>query len=429
MENLGKRTLQVGITLGAIVGLVGCGAQADGNGASETEGVTPEAILAQQNGLSMINGLSMVNGLSMSNGLALANGLNMANGLTMANGLSMSNGLMTTSDGRRAVSYLVRCALSSGDSITKNDQNNVPYTFPGSMGLCPAWKNGGVSGDLGCQERVSACMLALINISGVHVPLMLDASYSTVGWGYNPSYPYQEGTFFGNIMTANAHGTPGINAYYCEGPDFASGVVPGRIGAGYTGAPYKNPFGTGGRCDQNCATGSALKSNGSRYDGYDACSGCNATITVYRQTSYTPVFDNGYNYQVTNAAATNSLQFNNVNGGVIGYAGQGLMTQTPAQLFKIVSEGSYYKVQLKSDTTRCLDSYWGTSLNVASCSANNSSQQFIATADSKGRFLLQNVATNNGGVKYLTLNGSTLDLEAASGNDNQAWKIGAVDLL
>ena len=432
MDNLGKRTLQVGITLGAIVGLVGCGAQADGNGATGTEGVTPEAIMAQTNGLSMINGLSMVNGLSLSNGLALSNGLSMSNGLALSNGLSMSNGLMTTSDGRRAVSYLVRCALAAGDSLSKNDQYGNPFTFPGSVGLCPSWKNAGVSGDTGCQERVSACMLALINEAGVHVPLMMDASYSSVGWGYNPSYPYQEGTFFGNIMVANAHGTPGINAYYCEGPDFATGVVPGRIGAGESGAPYKNPFGTGGACATNCATGGAPKSNGSRFDGYDACLGWNSTVTVYRASkTYTPVFDSAYNYQLTNGAATSSVQANGSNGNfTMGFASRGLMTQVPAQLFNIVADGGYYRLQLKSDSTKCIDTWWSTNLNVAACSPGSASQQFIATTDTKGRFLLQNVATNNGGTpKFLTLNGSTLDLETATSGDNQAWKITAVDLL
>jgi len=365
----------------------------------------------------------------LSNGLALANGLSLSNGLALANGLSLSNGLMTTDDGRRTVSYIARCALAAGDSFTKQDQYGVTYTFTGSVGLCPSWKNSGVINDSLCQERVSACLMALINVSGVHVPIQLDASAPTIGWGFNSSYPYQEGTFFGNLMIAGAHGLPGINAYYCEGPDFAAGVVPGRIGAGYQNAPYKNPFGTGGRCDQHCATGGAPRSNGSRFDGYDACAGWNQTITVYRQGSYTPNFDSGYNYQLTNAASSNALQANGSGYYTMGFAYPGLMTQTPAQLFRIVQEGSYWKLQVKNAPTQCLDTYWGTSLNVTGCSSNNSSQQFIATADSRGRFLLQNVATNNGGAKYLTLNGSTLDLEPANGQDNQAWKIGAVDLL
>ena len=97
------------------------------------QGVTTEDAVATTNGLSMINGLSMTNGLTA------ANGLSMTNGLTTANGLSMTNGLMTTADGRTTVSYLVRCALGAGDSLTKKDQNGVSYTFPGRS----AWRRTG----------------------------------------------------------------------------------------------------------------------------------------------------------------------------------------------------------------------------------------------------------------------------------------------
>ena len=53
---------------------------------------------------------------------------------------------MTTDGGRKTVKYLVRCALAAGDTLTKQDQYGASYTFPGGIGLCPAWKNGGVHG-------------------------------------------------------------------------------------------------------------------------------------------------------------------------------------------------------------------------------------------------------------------------------------------
>ena len=64
-------------------------------------------------------------------------------------------------------------------------------------------------------------------------------------------------TYFGNIMVLNAHGISGLNAYYCEGPGFNQGVVPGRLGADLSGSVYRNPFGNGGRCDQNCTASDA----------------------------------------------------------------------------------------------------------------------------------------------------------------------------
>ena len=86
MQSFATKSIRVGITLGAIVGLVGCGEEM-----TDAELETSAAVISE-NGLSMnglsMNGLSM-NGLSM-NGLSM-NGLSM-NGLSM-NGLALSNGL------------------------------------------------------------------------------------------------------------------------------------------------------------------------------------------------------------------------------------------------------------------------------------------------------------------------------------------------
>src|SRR5436190_10914097 len=80
MRELGTKTIRVGITLGAIVGLVGCGEQSEGIQGDH------EAALQGLNGLSAYNGLSSLNGLSSMNGLSGANGLAGMNGLSAANG-------------------------------------------------------------------------------------------------------------------------------------------------------------------------------------------------------------------------------------------------------------------------------------------------------------------------------------------------------
>src|SRR4029077_1947737 len=127
-------------------------------------------------------------------------------GLPGANGLSETSGLITTDAGRKVISYLIRCALPSGHSITK-----AGYTFQGDIGLCPQWEYGPIqyvsgvhndmNGDRTCQNLVSACLMAHINTAGVHVPLWMDSESSKVGWGVSTNYPKQEGTFFGNILT------------------------------------------------------------------------------------------------------------------------------------------------------------------------------------------------------------------------------------
>ena len=84
-----------------------------------------------------VNGLSLINGLSMLNGLSMVNGLSMLNGLSMVNGLTPGVGLMTSTSGRQTLSYLVRCALPLGHVVIKTDDQGVPYTFLGQIGVAP----------------------------------------------------------------------------------------------------------------------------------------------------------------------------------------------------------------------------------------------------------------------------------------------------
>jgi hypothetical protein len=230
------------------------------------------AIVLSQNGLSM-NGLSM-NGLSM-------NGLSM-NGLSM-NGLSM-NGLMSSDGGRKLLEYIVKCALPDGRDLMKQDQYGNWYTLHGHLGLAPAWETGACDGP--CKRWISACMLAHVNTAGVHIPISVVGQNAALGWGQDPNYPNQEGTFFGNIFELNSVGLP--DAYYCNGPGFDKDVVEGRVGTHQAGAPYRNLFASG-YCHLNGCVPSDAKTNNVP-DGYKACgmgegpmSAWNETITVWRQ--------------------------------------------------------------------------------------------------------------------------------------------------
>ena len=225
------------------------------------------------------NGLTMINGLTMTNGLTMVNGLTMTNGLASATGLSSTTGLMTTADGRNTVAYIVRCALPSGHNLVKQDQYGNKYTFAGAIGLAPGWETAGATQ----QDRywVSSCLMAHINTTGQHIPIWLDAASPAIGWGQNPAYPVQEGTFIGDLFTS-----PPI-ARYCGGRGYGSNVVAGRIGdTGQTGEPYQVMVASNGStsCEASCA----------RYatgDGYTACLAAGVSgnpITVWRQFVTTP---------------------------------------------------------------------------------------------------------------------------------------------
>jgi len=140
---------------------------------------------------------------------------------------------------------MARCALPAGQSLTKQDQNGVSYTFPGVIGIAPEALNG--TCDLDCQERISACMLAHVNNSGQHISIWMVGPDPGIGWASSPLYPYQEGAYFGNIFAAPWQG------YYCAGNDMASGEVPGRLGSPLASNVYVDKYGAGGLCKQPSA--------------------------------------------------------------------------------------------------------------------------------------------------------------------------------
>ena len=97
---------------------------------------------------------------------------------------------------------------------------------------------------------MSACLLAHVNTSGIHVPLWIVSSHQAVGWGQDPEFPNQEGSFFGNVFMLGAHGTDPTKApmYYCTGAKYNVNAPTGRIGSTQTNPPYVNPWGATGAC-------------------------------------------------------------------------------------------------------------------------------------------------------------------------------------
>ena len=207
------------------------------NGFSSTNGFSMNGLSSNgfsMNGFSM-NGFSM-NGFSM-NGFSM-NGFSM-NGLETPGGLSSTSGLMTTPGGREVIKYMVKCAYPEGHSLTAQD-NTVPptwYTFDGGLGVAPELETGVC--DLDCQERISGCMLAHVNNTGLHVGIWLVGPDSGIGWGSSPNFPYKEAAYFGNLFRSNMPGN------YCAGKDMGSGDAKGRMGSpfGNNGSVLTSPYG------------------------------------------------------------------------------------------------------------------------------------------------------------------------------------------
>jgi len=197
------------------------------------------------------------------------------------------------------MSYLVRCALAQGHSVTLKDHDGTAYTFKGQIGLRPQWETGTCDND--CQQELSACLMAHVNTTGHHVGLWLVSDDPVLGWGLSPSYPYQEGSFFGNVFSSPPQ------AYYCDGEGYDLAVVPGRLGADQSGAPYTNPFGTNAACKKNCMAPPGP--NGS--SGYTSCNKFKHVVTVYRD------WDANTPYQVCSRATGACMTAPSTSGGNI----------------------------------------------------------------------------------------------------------------
>ena len=221
---------------------------------------------------------------------------------------------MTTSAGRKTVTYLVKCALAANDTLVKQDQNGTNYTFAGGIGLCPAVEE---------QRRHRRPHLPGARLGlhdgprehrrHPHPDLARRRATPPIGWGLDRvNYPIQEGTFFGNIIeTGNlsSMGKPSVTApaaYYCDGDGFAtgsSGEVAGRLGAGSQRRSLHQPV---RRRRASARTARAPSSsgapagttptaplNGSRrlQHAQRRRTPWNNAITVWRSGNYTPVFD------------------------------------------------------------------------------------------------------------------------------------------
>jgi len=362
---------------------------------------------------------------------------------------------MTTAAGRDTVAYIVKCALPAGDSLVKQDQDGTSYTFSGGLGICPAWKNGGIAGNAQCVEGISACVMAHLNTAGVHVPLWLDSPISSIGWGVDRfDYPMQEGTFFGDIFDAGSRsgiGKPGLTgplAYYCDGAGFpagADGVVAGRLGANQANAPYKNPFGVGALCQTapgttpqyskgvigSCPPQVTNPPASGCPDGYSTIQAnggvWNYPITVWRNNHYRPQFDTGYQYTLSPSSAPSQVLDTGTSAPIqIWNASADL----PSSAFTLAPSGGGWTIAPLANPALCLDAGSGApgaGVDLVSCNGSPG-QSFTITPDAQsGDFFLK--AANTGRCVQIrsgaTAPGSAVEVADCAGTAGQKFDIHA----
>jgi hypothetical protein len=79
---------------------------------------------------------------------------------------------------RQFMNYLVSCALAKGQDLQWTDPSTGSVrTWPGQLGICPAWKSQAPT--QACLQQVSSCLLARNNAFGMRVELSLRGEHPT----------------------------------------------------------------------------------------------------------------------------------------------------------------------------------------------------------------------------------------------------------
>jgi len=168
--------------------------------------------------------------------------------------------------------YAARCALRADQELEgPADATGARPRFPGSLGIAPEWRDGAC--DRACQEKVSSCLIALVNRTGKHVqlsmvsgaPAMLQSARSLQAGEGDLGFPHQEGAFFGNVFTGEA--------FTCRGSAAGKGAQVKRFCTlepeSCTGVAE---FADAGRCEDVCEMSCVSLSDGSQRCAASACS-------------------------------------------------------------------------------------------------------------------------------------------------------------
>jgi hypothetical protein len=200
---------------------------------TKDEGLTSRLLgFVMPNGMTLSNELQLPNGMVLPNGLTGFDGLATVSGETKVDGLEINcqgksypskctgmpdgvlsrlTGLMSNADGVIIASYVIRCALPSSSTIQVKNWNEELVSMSGEVGVAPEWEAGSCGQE--CQEKVSACLLALTNNSGAHVSVEMTAPWHSMGT--NHELAVSEAVFYGNLFLNPPE------AYMAAGRDYA----------------------------------------------------------------------------------------------------------------------------------------------------------------------------------------------------------------
>lgn len=107
--------------------------------------------------------------------------------------------LVDSEDGRMLLSYVARCALEAGDSVTFPRPNAPDLVFTGLVGIAPGWMGSSLNGT--GQRLMTACLMAHVNALETQVPISVrSARLGTAPLVERLLFPAQEMAVYGNYF-------------------------------------------------------------------------------------------------------------------------------------------------------------------------------------------------------------------------------------
>lgn len=201
------------------------GVAMQGVGGTLNNNISPQALAAASASLGVFDTYGITSSPSVLDPLQLCQSPHPAGSCTLRNPWQswLQDGAASPA-GKDAVSHqwmlkgIAKCALESGFTLYSQDGQS----FPGMVGLAPNWKDNRLVGDDN-RERISGCIIALLNGNNVSVSLCMIGSASPDNAPCDDAaYTQREAGFFGNLFTARP-------TAYVAGPQADQMVNTGRM--------------------------------------------------------------------------------------------------------------------------------------------------------------------------------------------------------
>ena len=183
--------------------------------------------------------------------------------------------MAATADGRATLHYAIACALDDHQSVSVNVGGTV-YTYEGFLDIAGTWTTTALSSDQ--QQQVSACILALVNLTGTAMDVSLRSGSLGLDSGETTTYSVEEGAFWGNMFLGGSSWAAACNGIDQADRDIGNALPLRECAEDSEGSPGTTPCGFvfAGLCTSACGDSNWY---GDCYDGVNTAT--SNVVTTY----------------------------------------------------------------------------------------------------------------------------------------------------